>query len=255
MALTATATQGLEFYRYVQEHEVIYIPGDPGDTYTRGDGVVGTVGEGVVDPAAAAEDIVGTVAKTMTCAAATVAFPRPGEFNAAHDATDTLVPVVSHVPAGTPIYLVTFASQIDETLLGYTAATPSFLGTTGAAADNYPNGALVCVYEGPGIGEVNVVADYDHTGHADGELAYITHRTFSATLTTASKAIVLAGEAVASRGVGFFNRTALADANNVVVNDHADDGDFVIYMDWRDSYRLLSNLKVPVIPASALFLA
>lgn len=254
MALTATATQGLEFYRYVQEHEVLYIPGDPGDTFTRGDAVTTTVGEGILDPAVADEMIVGTVAKTTTCAAASVAFPKPGSFNPAHDTSDTLIPIHSAVPAGTPIYLATFASQADETVVSYTASTRAIAETTGHTADDYPNGALVCFYEGPSIGEVNVVEDYDHTGGA-AELLLILHRKCAGTPTTSTKFIVLAGEAAGSRGMGFFNRIDLADANNLATNDGADLGKFMIYMDWRDSYRFLSNLKVPIIRTSAMQLA
>ena len=246
MALTATATQGLEFYREVVRNELLYVPGDPGDTFTRGDAVVSTVGEGVVDPAATTEATIATVAKTVTMAAATTAAP--------FDTSNTLVPCISQVPEGTPIYLCTFASQIDEAVLGYTAGTPSFAGTTGGAGDDYPNGAIVYCYEGPGVGEVNIVADYDHTGGA-AELLYILHRQFATAMTTSSKCIVLAGEAAGSRGVGFFNRCELADANNLTVADGADNGKWVVYLDWRDAATHLNNLRLPVIPASSLFLA
>lgn len=253
MALTATARQGFEVERYVQPHEILYVMGDPGDTYTNGDAVVSTVGEGVVDPAAAGETIVGTVAKTTVCPAATVAAPLPADFNPAFDSESNrcLIPIRSAVPPGTPVYLATFASHIDDTVASYDSATPYIEGGTGAGADDRPNGALVYVYEGPGIGEVNVVADYDH---ADGaaELLYTLHRKFATDLTTSSKIIVLAGEAAASRGVGWFGRCATGDQNNLVVNNGANDGKWVVYMDWRKAGWYLKNLTLPVVRSSAL---
>lgn len=256
MALTATATQGLEIYRHVEANEVLYMLGDPGDTYTRGDAVTATVGEGVLDPAAAGEPVVGVVARTTVCPAASVAAPKPADFNPAFDseANRCLIPIHSRVPAGTPVYKCTFASHIDEAILSYTASTRAIAGGTGAAADDYPNGALAYIYEGPGIGEVAVVQDYDHTGGA-AELLYILHRRFSVAPTAASKWIVLAGEAAGSRGVGFFNRTDMADANNLAVNDGADDGNFVVYMDWRETATMLKNLTLLVVPVSALLIA
>lgn len=256
MALTATATQGLEIYRHVEANEVLHVLGDPGDTYTRGDAVTATVGEGVVDPAAAGEIVVGTVAKTTVCPASSVAAPKPDDFNPAFDseANRCLIPIHSRVPAGTPVYKCTFASHIDEEIASYSASTPYIEGGTGAGADDRPNGALACIYEGPGIGEVAVIADYDHTGGA-AELLYTLHRKFSGTPTSSSKWIVLAGEAAASRGVGFFNRTDMADANNLAVNDGADDGNFIVYMDWRECYTMLKNLTLLVIPVSSLLIA
>ena len=253
MALTATATQGLEFHRVVSENEIIYCPGDPGDTYTRGDAVVATVGEGVVDVAADSEVAIGTVAKTTICPAASQAFPLPADFYPSHDsaAGNCLVPLHSAVPAGTPVYLATFAGHIDETVVSYLASTPYFEGTTGAGADDRPNGAFVYVYEGPGIGEVNLISDYDHTGGTV-ELEYQTHRAFATALTSASKCIILAGEAAASRGIGCFGRVDLQDQNNLHAADGADNGIFLVYMDWRKAAYYLKNLTLPVVRASAL---
>ncbi len=257
MALTfSPATQGFELLRYTTDHEVLYVPGDPGDTYTRGDVVVSTVGEGLVDPAAAGEDgIIGRVLHTTVCPAASTAFVKPADFLAGGDATGNacLVPIQVNVSAGVPVYLATFASQADDTVVSYTAATRAIAATTGHTADDYPNGGLLYVYEGPGMGEVNIVEDYDHTGGA-AELLLITHRAFATALTTASKYIVLSGEAAASRGVGFFGRLDVADANNLATNDGADDGPWVVYLDWRDAAKWLRQLRVPVIKASDLHL-
>ena len=153
-----------------------------------------------------------------------------------------------------PVYLATFANQFDETVVSYTAATRAVEMTTGFTADDYVNGALAYVYEGAGIGECNVIEDYDHTGGA-AELLAIFHRPFNATLDTSTKMIILAGEAAASRGTGIFGRCESADQNNLTVNQGADDGDWVILMDWREAAGHLRNLRVPVIPARYLLLA
>lgn len=258
MALTATTSpQGFQLLRYTTENEILFVPGDPGDTYTRGDQVNTTVGEGIVDPGAANEGaLVGNVVKTVVCPAATQAFPKPADFDPALDteASKCLIPVRVNVPSGCPVYLATFANHQDETVVSYTAATRAIAETTGHGADDRPNGGLLYVYSGPGAGEVNVVEDYDHTGGA-AELLLIAHRAFATTLTTSSLYITLGGEAAGSRGVGFFNRCESADQDNVTVNQGADDGDWVVYLDWRHAAKYLNNLTIPVIPARYLLLA
>ena len=44
MALTATATQGFELAGRVPDHDVLWLPGDPGITFTEGDLVIVTNG-------------------------------------------------------------------------------------------------------------------------------------------------------------------------------------------------------------------
>lgn len=258
MALTATATQGFQPYRLTAERETIHVPGDPGVTYTRGDQCVVTVGEGVLTLGAANEGgVVGRVARTVVAPAATTAFPKPADFDPADinsDAQKCLVEIELNLPSGLPVYLATFKNHFDETVVSYTASTRAVEMTTGFTADDYVNGAIAYVYEGPGIGEVNVVEDYDHTGGA-AELLAIFHRPFNATLTTASKMIILAGEAAGSRGTGILGRCESADEDELTVNQGANDGDWVILMDWREAAGHLKNLRVPVIPARYLMLA
>ena len=258
MPLTATATQGFELLRHTTENEVIYIPGDPGDTLTRNDQVVCTVGEGLADPAAANEGgIIGRVTDTVIMPAASQAFPLPlNDFDPVAKATadKCLVGLSVNVGKGLPIYLVTFKNHWDDTVISYTASTRAIALTTGMTADDYPNGALLYVYEGPGIGEVNVVEDYDHTGGA-AELLLICHRAFKTALTSASKLIVVGGEGAASRGVGFFNKCEGADENELTVNQGADDGDYTVFLDWRDAATHLKNLRLPVIPSRWLLQA
>jgi hypothetical protein len=75
------------------------------------------------------------------------------------------------------------------------------------------------------------------------------HRAFETALTAASKVIVLAGEGVASRGIGFFNRAEYKAAGYLTTDQGSDDGDYIVYMDFRESARLLSKLMLKVAPA------
>jgi hypothetical protein len=252
MALTATATQGFEFLRRTAPGEILWIPGDPGDTFTRGDIVTVTAGEGIVDAAAAAEAPIGRVVKTVTCPAATVGMPTPAAFDPVSDASPhtCLVGIEPFVPAGTPVYLATFAAQTDdENITAYTAGTPS-LTTGSTGSDDDLNGALVYVYGGPGIGQVNVVADY-----ANGTGVATLHRIFETALTTASDVIILADSSAASNGVGFFGRLDAADQNNLTVDPADAIGDFTVYLSYPDATKYLKNLKLPVIPSAALYTA
>ena len=65
MALTSTNTQGFEFVRHVAADERMWIPGDPGDTYTQGNLVTMTQGEGVLDLYAAG-DAAGAIGPSPT---------------------------------------------------------------------------------------------------------------------------------------------------------------------------------------------
>jgi hypothetical protein len=254
MALTATASKGFELYRYTSAEEVLWVPGDPGDSYTKGDQVVATVGEGVVDPLAANEGgAVGRVGKTITCAANTTAFPIPREFDKADEnaaTADTLIPITTNVPAGIPVFRVTFENHWDDTVTSYTASTRVVVLGTGCAANDYANGALLYVHAGTGAGQVGVVEDYVH-----GTTHVVMHRVFETALDSTSEVIILGGEAATSRGIGFFNRCEAAGATSVTTNQGADDGDYVVYMDWTESAEFLSTLTLPVIPARYMFLA
>mgnify|MGYP001239060116 CR=1 FL=1 len=82
MALTATASQGFEKVRTTGCSEIMWLPGDPGVTFTKGDEVaLGTTtgNAGLLILATdSLVDCVGRVAKTTICPAATQAFPKPG---------------------------------------------------------------------------------------------------------------------------------------------------------------------------------
>lgn len=254
MALTAAKSPlGFELVRYTHENEVLYVPGDPGDGIVRGDLLVATTGEGILDIAATTEHPVAVAQKSVTMSALATGFPKPSAFDPATDTSNTLVPVKPQIAAGVPIYKATFASHHDDDVISYVAATPSIQLTTGCGADTRPAGALVYVYAGAGAGQVNVVADYDHAGHADGALTLILHRAFTTALDATSKVIILAGEAAASRGVGLFGRADQGDEDNLIVNDGANDGDWCVYADWRELESYLRNLTLPVVPALSIF--
>jgi hypothetical protein len=172
-----------------------------------------------------------------------------------NDNTKTLLAIKPLIPCGVPIHRVTFADHKDETVISYSAASVYIAETTGHTADDYPNGALVYVYEGPGAGEWNVVDDYDHAGGAV-ELLLQLHRKFNATLTSASKFIVVTGEGASNKGVGFFGRTGVQTSTGIAieVDDHADNGDLMVYLDARDASEYLSKLTLPVIKAGHMLL-
>lgn len=246
MALTATASQGFEFVGLTTGLEVFYLPGDPGVTFTRGDQV--SMSNGVVILGVAKAAMIGHVAETTVCPAASVAAPRAEKFNPnVRASTDLcLVPVKLNVPGGVPIFEVTFANQFDDTLAAYTAATPSITLTTSPGANDDTNAAIIYVYEGPGRGEILIGDDYDHASKV-----LTTHRKANATLTTSSKVIVLEGEGGSVGGIGFMGRLNEADHNNLNVADGYNDGDWLIFMDWLNAPGLLHQLKLRVIRIAA----
>jgi len=256
MAFTVTATQGFELHRCVCKDEVIRLPGDPGVAYTRNEmlyrsttagssGLFIKVGEGQAAP-------IGIVTKSVTMAGSSTAFQLPID-PAGDAASPTMLHVQSLVPHGTPIYKVAINGYFDETVVTYSAASVYIEETTGHGTDDYPNGALVYVYEGPGAGEMGVVDDYDHTGGAVSLLLQL-HRKFNATLTTSSKLIVLSNDAAANSGISQFGRADNQDHNEIETDDGYDDGDWMIYGDWEEVRRLLAIGQLPVIQASTIII-
>ena len=244
MALTATASQGFEHVGQTTGNEVFYLPGDPGDTFTRGDGV--DIVNGVLDRCDAGDIPWCVVQRTTVCPGATQAAAPSYQLNPIlNEAEDKcLIPVKPLVPAGVPVYEVTFAGHADTELDAYTAATPSVTVTTALGADNDSNGAIVYVYEGPGAGEILIGADYTQTSKV-----LTTHRVAKATLTTSSKVIILEGEGGGVGGIGFLGRMDMADHNNLNAAGGYEDGDWLLWMDWITAPTLLQELKVRVIPA------
>jgi hypothetical protein len=250
MALTATASQGFEKHRTVESAEVCYVPATAGTTYTVGDACL-VASSGLLAKATANQVPTCVVAKTTVCAAQTVAFPDFSGFDSIRDDTAlsrmlSLVPVEPLCAVGTKILRSTFKDHKDDVATGYTASTRELLVTTGMAANDYPNGALIYVYEGPGAGEMNLVEDYVH-----GSLAITLYRPFIATLTSASKIIVISGEAVATRGIHQLGLCGVADHDEIECDDHANDGKRMFYESWEKLPVLLKKLQIPTTSAAA----
>lgn len=252
MALTATnSPQGLEKIRETCEREILYLPGQPGVTYTRGDQVQYTRTEAFIDVAAAGETGIGTVQETIVCPAASVGMPGPGAFDPVAKSSEdlSLIPVKMNVAAGVDVLLATFSGHADDTVAAYTAATPSITGTVALGGNDDANGAILYIYSGPGAGQANLVADY-----VTGTKVFTLVRKFAVAPTTASKFIVLEGEGGGSAfGVGYLGRTELKAAGTINVDDGADDGEYIVYMDYRDTAQYLENLTLPIIKRTHLY--
>ncbi len=260
MALTAAKSpQGLAFHRHWTEGAEVYVPANPGITIARGDNLAigaaaGAHGVAILSTDSLATSI-GRASRSQVVPAATQAFPVPANHVPDGGAADlTLVPVRPQIAAGTPVFLATFKNHKDDTVITYTSSTRAIACTTGFTADDYPNGAWLYVYEGTGAGQVNIVEDYDHTGGA-AELLLICHRPFATDLDSTSKFIVVSGEASADLGIGSFGRIDLADEDELDAADGANDGDYVVVMDFLRAPQYLRNLTLPVVSARALYVS
>lgn len=250
MTMSISTLLGFKPYRITGPDETLLLPADPGITIARRSLLAGSGGvlinatEGLAPPVVNAR-LGGTIP------AASQAFPVPSGMGARHayaDENKTLIPVKTKVPSGTQVYLVKINGYADETTVTWTASTRTIVCTTGFAVNDYPNGALVYIYEGPGAGELNVVEDYVHSS-----LSLIMHRNFSATLTTSSKFIVLASASAANAVSPIFGRMDNQDVDEVEVDDGANDGDWCVYGDWYDIARNLKNGWLPVIESTAIY--
>jgi hypothetical protein len=249
MAFSATCKAGLVPYRMSIPGERIHVAGDPGVTFTRDClyTIPSTTGVAIAVTDSLANGAL-RCCKTMVCPAATTPFPPNANKYAGFNPSDanlaTLIPMEFLAPEQM-IYAARIANFSDETVVTYSAATHYIGETTGHGTDDYANGALIYVYAGTGMGEINIVEDYDHTGGTP-ELKLFTHRQFTATLDTTSKFIVLAGSASANT-VGPGSTMDPYDLNDLDVIDGYDDGDFMVYPSWRDICALLPTGALPVI--------
>lgn len=253
MPLTASkVSQGVEFHRATESNEVMFVPGTVSTTYEEGDFCTVSSAGLLVKATANAAAIV-RVAKKTAVPANTVAFPVAAGFglnlaDAGDSKNATLVPVESIVPVGTKVLRATFKDHKDDNVLSYNAAGRYVALSTGLAADDYPNGAIAYVYDGKGAGQVNLVEDYDHTGGAV-EKMLVFYRPFAVDLDSTSKLIVLSGEAVATRGIHPFGNCGLADEDEIEMDDHANDGKFIVYESWEKLPALLKDLQIPFVGA------
>ena len=255
MALTAEATRGVEPLKKMSGEEVYLIPGTPGVTYGEGARIRMPVGTGTATIAGAADqDSIGSVTRTTVCPGNTQAFPFPPRVEMSKrdttTATDTLIPVSLDIGGGSQLFKSTFADQLDRAVTTYTAGTRTIVHDGAAfGANDMVNGAVLYVYEGTGAGQLNVVEDY-----VTASSSIVTLRPFEVALDTTSNFIVLGGEAVADRGVGFFGRLDNAAGGlTLTTADGADDGDYLVVGDFRVLGEYLKNLTLPVGKSGDLF--
>lgn len=250
MALSVKALTGMPIHRFTGKTERLWVPGDPGVTFTRGNvyvmsgGVLVAASDSSAGPYFRAE-------RTVTCPAATTNFPRLIDFKP-HEPDDslmqTLIPVVPMIPAGTPVLKAKIANQADDTVASVAAGTRSIGLTTGAGADDRPNGGLIYLQTGTGAGELNVIEDYDHAG-GNVELEAITHRTSRA---AAADTGFFLSSITAANAVGPFGRMDLDGTDTVDMSDGADDGNFVLYGSWEELLTLIPDGHLPIIEFNRL---
>jgi len=244
MAFSPSKTlQGITVHSRVSENMIVWMPGDPGVTYTKGKFVSLGAGAGTYGVAIVAADSVaraiGRVHKTVVCPAAATPFPIPGSppLDLDGDTMKTLIPIeISRPPAGTQILKGrAYLNARDEAVTAYTKATRRVLVTTGPGND-FGMGSLIYVYDGPGKGECNIVEDYDHTGGASEKMMTL-HRPFNVDLTSASKILWFTNSAHAADGIppigGLMDLDeASATTSEFDTADGYDDGNYETLMDW-----------------------
>ena len=258
MALTAARTvQTAEMLRRVSEHCILRLPGNPGDAYTRGYRVQMGAASGnygtVIVAASDSATTFGRVNKTVTCPAATQAFPipYPGQISGLDtDEAKTLVEVEVDIPAGTKVELGTITGQWDDTVVSYTAGTRTLVLTTGCAGNDYPDGGIIYIYEGTGKGQVNVVESYTHSG-----ITLVTHRAWAVAPDSTSKVVILGGESATAAGIGFMKRCAHSTSGLLDMANGYENGLAVILMDFMESAAMLNNKSLPYVTAASFLLA
>jgi hypothetical protein len=233
MAFSQESITGFRELGSTMGDEVFLVPGDPGVTFTKGEFANMSAGNVLIVATDSLAPPQFQIMRTTVCPAATQAFPKPGaQYNPGQDAASLCLVPVRWLGnrAGNVILGGKINGYTDDTVISYTANTRAVAATTGHGADDRCLGALVYVYEGPGIGEMNIIESYDHAGGA-AALLVVFHRAFATALTSASKYIVLAAAADANT-VGLFSRMDIHDADEVSVIDGYDDGDFRVFGDW-----------------------
>lgn len=233
--------------RRVGEDEIMMCPVDPGLTtipgsrYVVSNGVLALAGDSDATPHFAADT-------ARVVPANTQAFVRPDKvYGPGQQAKDlTLVPFRTLAAAGTLIEIAKIANYEDETVTSWVNGTRTMVVGTGFNTNDYANGALAYIYEGPGQGEVNIVEDYVHSS-----LSVIFHRPFDATPTTDTKIIFL-NPAAAQQAVAIFGRGDLDNASAFDCEDGVDDGDYMVYADWQMLGAHFKNGHLPVVRTGAL---
>jgi hypothetical protein len=246
MAFSQTAQTGFGEYGRTTGDEEFLLPGDPGVSFVAGDlcalnrtslGVLIKATDSLPPPYF-------RVTRSTVCPAATQAFPLPADsYRPAVDAEGrTLIPVTRvGAVANQPILRVKTYGYVDETVTSYTASTRVVVLGTGMAVNDYSNGGLVYVYEGPGIGEMNIIEDYVHAS-----THIVLHRAFATALTTASKLLIYC-KAAGDNAVGPFGRMDVYDADQLDVTDGSDDGNFIFWGGWEMLGEMMKNGHVSAV--------
>lgn len=253
MAFSVTSMSGIRRIGETNSKTVWWVPGDPGIAYTKGN--LCTMSNGVlvaVTDSAEGGWLRPTRTVTASAAGASTPFTRPEALKPHGDPADelTLIPCEVDLPDGVPINLAKVHNITDDTVASYSAASRYVACTTGFGADARPNGSIAYVYEGPGMGEFNIVEDYDHTGGAV-ELMLVFHRAFKATLTSSSKIIVF-GSTAAANAMSFFGRCDAYDADEIDCIDGYDDGNYITVPNWLTLPDYVAKGWMPYISYSAL---
>ena len=251
MAFSQTSLSYCQPQRRFIDDEIVWLQGDPGVTYHK-DAACAMSG-GVLIAATDSLDAKFFPVRDVVCSAATGnAFTNPKDLFPGNPTTDTTWIPCRVLTSGSPsVRTVKLYGYADETVVTYSAGSKYIQCTTGFGADDRPNGSIVYVYEGPGQGEVNVVEDYDHAGGATNLLLEL-HRPFKATLTTASKFIVL-GSTAAANAASFWGLGDLYDVDQVDVIDGADDGNYIFAYSARTCVEYLKHGWAPILPAAGIF--
>lgn len=245
MVLTATATQGFEFDRCTDCSEVLWLPGDPGITFTRGDLVTFT--NGVLVRCTTNQALFVVEHSTVCPAATTYGFPVAGldvggDWGSVSDIVKCYVPCRPIRQMCRSVKKATFANQFDDLVAACTQTTPSITLTTSPGANDDTNGALIYCYAGTGAGQWNIGDDYVHTTKV-----LTTHRKWNTALDATSYVIILEGEGGGVGGIGYGTRLDQADHNNLNVADGYNDGLWVPFFDVREIPTLLKNLQLKVL--------
>lgn len=251
MALTATASRGFEFDRYIQEDETLLLPGDPGVTYAPGDAVDFT--NGVLTLCAAGDSplyqVVGS--ESIACPAFSgVGFGLPNLDNGFYPGS-IAGDMKAYIPCrpirpkpGTPVFKCTFKNHHDDTVAAYTASTPSLTLTVDLGDDGDALGSILYVYGGTGAGQWNIAA-----GYVSSTKVLTLHRPFETALSTDSTIVLLDGATTDTVGIGFGSRINGADEDQLNAADGGDDGEWAPFMDALEVPGLMKNLMIKVVNA------
>ncbi len=232
MAFSQLAQTGFAAYGETRGDEEFLLLGDPGVAFKTGDLCVcnRTSLNVLIKATDSLPPPYFRVTRSVTCPAASQAAPKPDDtYRPGIDsASDCLVPVTRvGAVARQPIMQAKVNGYIDETVTTWTAGTRVIVLGTGMNTNDYSNGGLVYVYEGPGIGEMGVIESYVHaTTHI------VMHRNFIATLTTDSKLLIYA-KAAGDNAVGPWGRMDVYDEDQLDVTDGSDDGNFMMFGGWE----------------------